>query len=469
MTMIRIRKLLGFAMVMTFMFGSLACGGNASQDTDLEAVPDTTASACVAPSTWFPHSQTPAPNDTATFAINCDFHQWSWQSFLWLTQSMPNGELRFETFASPEQLAVPGGGAPPAFSQAAAGPLKLMPRVAKSADPTLLDEINQAGSLGLLIDQNGRAVYYAMYINDIFYNFVRENGLYNPDSLAAAPDTLDFPIGALELKAAWKVVSPGDDTTGYYIRQAEVAKLVEQNGSVVVDPNETIQVTVALVGLHIAGVVKGHPEFIWATFEHQQNAPTLTDAQLAEYLDVNNDSLNTQPVSSQDFTFYKAGATFIESNQNNAGDVQLVDADAQTLTPVSNIFIQYAQGGGNAQNRAHIVELNDSVLGQLQDPVANQYYLGGAIWLNANNGLVPNSTQQDLITGSTDLSNSSIESFTQKVVDQRNCFNCHNTLQRFPPTQGTNVPPLPGKNLNLSHILVNHYFQAAQQMENADQ
>jgi hypothetical protein len=35
-------------------------------------------------------------------------------------------------------------------------------------------------------------------------------------------------------------------------------------------------------------------------------------------------------------------------------------------------------------------------------------------------------------------------------------------MQRFPPQTGTGVAPLPGLNLNVSHVLVNHYFQASQ-------
>ena len=29
----------------------------------------------------------------------------------------------------------------------------------------------------------------------------------------------------------------------------------------------------AMVGLHVVGSVKGHPEMVWATFEHIDNAP----------------------------------------------------------------------------------------------------------------------------------------------------------------------------------------------------
>jgi hypothetical protein len=420
---------------------------------------------CTAPAEWFPHDQTPQPDDDATFDSNCMFHQWSWQSFLWLTQTVADGQLRFETFARPSELLPVDGAEPPPFAgRSLATRLVLMPRKVKQDEPTMLDEVNQAGSLGLLVDQDERAVYYSMYVNDVFYELVRENGLYDPEKLAATSPTLDFPVGAQELKAAWKIVEDADDTAGWYTRRATIAALTEEDGVVVVSPTETREVTVALVGLHIAGVVKDHPEFIWATFEHDENAPTLTEEQRADYLDASNSAIDHEPVSSRDFTFYAAGTTFEDSNQNNAGQLAL-DEPAQTLTPVTNTFIQYAQGGGSESNRVNVRSLNASVLSQLDDPVASRYYLGGAIWLAANDGLVPNSTQQDLITGSTDLSNVTMETFTQKVLEQRNCFGCHNTMQRFPPVPGTGVAPLPGLNLNVSHILVNNYFQASQRQQ----
>ncbi len=468
MNTFRTRDLLRLAAFSLIMFGALSCGGEQTQDEGeagetLEATPVANADGpCLAPPNWFPHDKTPKPNDSVVFTENCQFHQWSWQMFLWLTQTTGN-ELRFESFARPTDLFSPSQAAPADFASLGANRmLKLNPRTTKTDDPTMLDEINQAGSDGLLIDQNGRAVYYSMYINDVFYNFVKENNLYDPTALAAFSDSTDFPIGALELKVAWKVVGPNDNTQGMYTRKAEISKLVEKNGTVVIDPTQVEQVTVAMVGFHIAGVTAGHPEFIWATFEHNRNSPTLTDEQLKAYLDVNNNTINNEVVSDTDWTFFKAGSTFIQSNQNNAGKVKITDPNAQTLTPVTNAFLQYAQGGGVQSNRDHIKELNASVLEQLKDPIFSNYYLGGAIWLKEPNALVPNSTQQDLITGSTDLSNVTLETFTQKVNTERNCFSCHNTMQRFPPNPGTGVDPLPGKNVSVSHILVNNYFQRSE-------
>lgn len=470
MKSIRFRNLVGLAAISAIVFGIYACDEEKEkpEGTSPPKPPTADSGICIAPKEWFPHDSTKKPSDSGAFTTNCEFQQWSWQSFLWLTQTMPNGGLRFETFATPADLAVDKGQLPAFAARNASAPLKLMPRTKKSDDPTLLNEINQAGSQGLLVDQNGRAVYYSMYINDVYYEFVRQNGLYDPATFANAPDTLDFPIGAMELKASWKVVGPGDNVQGFYTRKATINKLTTQNGTVVVDPTQTEEVTVALVGLHIAGVVQGHPEFIWATFEHKNNAPTMSADMLNQMLNLNSDSsiraFNKLPVNDQNWTFYKANTPVGQSNVDNASIVKLTNPTAQTLTPITNAYIQYAQGGGTDENRRNIISMNESVLDQMKDPIWSNYYLGGAIWLKEPNVLVPNSTQQDLITGSKTLSNSTMETFTQKVLSQNNCFQCHNTMQRFPDNPNVNVPPLQGMNLNVSHILVNNYFQRSQIM-----
>ena len=132
-------------------------------------------SQCTAPSSWFPHSATPKPNDNADFSTNCDFHQWSWQMFLWLTQTTgPDGMLRFETFATPADLFATTDKTLATFANLPERKvLRLSPRSTKSSGPTSLGEINQAESNGILVQPDGRAVYYSQYLNDVFYNFIR--------------------------------------------------------------------------------------------------------------------------------------------------------------------------------------------------------------------------------------------------------------------------------------------------------
>lgn len=112
------------------------------------------------------------------------------------------------------------------------------------------------------------------------------------------PNT-EFPItgtkGALELKASWKVVAEGEDTSGMFTMTTNVAKLVNRGGKIAIDPSQTETLKVALVGFHIGGVVKGHPEMIWATFEHKDNAPDVAAGTTPETV-----------VSDKDFTFFRA-------------------------------------------------------------------------------------------------------------------------------------------------------------------
>ncbi len=144
---------------------------------------------CGAPSSWFPHSETPKPNDSADFSTNCDFHQWSWQMFLWLTQTEANGLLRFESFATPADLFATTDSTLVAHSDVPEKKmLRLTPRSTKSSGPKSLGEVNQAGSNGILAapSPDNRAVYYSQHVNDVFYSFIRSND-YNIVSTQRTP------------------------------------------------------------------------------------------------------------------------------------------------------------------------------------------------------------------------------------------------------------------------------------------
>src|SRR5262249_14022881 len=113
---------------------------------------------CQAPAAWFPHANTPEPDFHAP-ATDCEFHQWGWQTFLWLTQPPGPGRIRLLDLPTAEELFQPGKG--PATLDAAMlqrlrqQPLVLTPRVPKRSAPTRFDDIHQAGLRGILVDQNG--------------------------------------------------------------------------------------------------------------------------------------------------------------------------------------------------------------------------------------------------------------------------------------------------------------------------
>ncbi|MEP4076597.1 hypothetical protein [Haloferula sp.] len=428
--------------------------------------PGIASAQCKAPAAWFPHEKTPRPNDSDDFNTNCKFHLWSWQMFLWLTQKTgPNGELRFETMPTPEEMfEVTESGMPMALSaRKAPSVLRLAPRTMNKAmvQGSPLNAIKQAGSFGLLVDQNGRIVYFSQYVNDIYFNFVRSNEFYIPENYKDAPDDQNYPIGTLELKAAWKVLGEGESGDGLYVRTAEINLLEEKDGELVVSA-EVRQEDVALVGLHVVGVVKNHPEFIWATFEAARNAPDLGEG-IAPGGD--------EPVSADDWLFYTKDTPAVECNQNSAGVATLVDAGKQLVAPVTQVYLRHPQGNGAPSNIAEIKDLNQSVKNQLaDDSVAKNYYLGGATWLKPNS-LEPDLSlngKQKLVVGSTELSNSVMETFTQQEGFRNNCFKCHNTKMVFAPSGITGVDPIPPKNMNISHAMTDGYFRNAAKEREAD-
>ncbi len=424
--------------------------------------PAPSAAACAPPAapapSWFPHAQTSAP-DSAGFqsSSNCAFHQWSWNAFLWLTQDV-GGQPRFLTMPSDGIGGVANG--------------VLDPLIGRSQQARTVELIDQAGPDGVLVDRHGRAVYYSIHSNDVFGQFMASNHLQDPKALRAFDPKTPFPVGSMTLKAAWKVVQPGEDVSTFYTRQATIAKLAMRKGKLVATSDTETQ-TVALVGFHIGGTVNGHPEMIWATFEHQDNAPDLPKP--AEEM------LPNDVVSAKDWTFYQAGTPMKQCNVNAAGAGALtLNAQTQTLSPVTQVCRMVPFGGqkpcpsGQDCNIANIQSINASVQGQLND-VWKNYFEVGAIWFVAEDALAPNCTFQPgsaleciptptpdgappLLTGSIKLSNSTIETFTQVQSTQNNCFACHNTTQVISPDP--RAQSLPGLNVNISHVVINDYFQA---------
>lgn len=405
------------------------------------------AQTCSAPSTWFPHASTPEP-DSHSPTSSCEFHQWGWQTFLWLTQTTSPGRIRLLDLPMARDLFTPGRAPQPLTPQLLEKlkqqPLILTPRVTKKVDPTTFEEIHQAGSRGLLIDEKGRSIYYASHVNSVFYDFVRNNQYFLKEKYVAAPPATNFPVKSLELKSSWRIVPADEKADGFFTYTALIHPLTCKNGAnnctgtdVVVDTSRTEKVTVALVGIHIVGVVEDHPEFIWATFEHKNNAPDLPAGMLPN---------SPNPVSAQAWTFYAANTAAQDCNLGNAGTVAF-NATTNTLSPRTHIFRHFPFGGGSMEDTQNIQTLNQSVHTQLapENSVWGNYFLVGGVWFANGGALVPGldgSSIQAHVVGSVRISNATMESFTQAT--KKNCFACHHT------GAGGGLPAM---NMNLSHIL----------------
>lgn len=423
---------------------------------------------CVAPTTWFPHATTPEPDFHAPQS-NCEFHQWGWQTFLWLTQPTSDNRIRLLDLPTAGELFMPGKG-PATMNATTLERLKkqklvLSPRTVKREGATGFGSIRQAFSEGVLVDAKGRPLYYASHVSREFYQFVRTNRLFVKAEYVKADPKTNFPVRSLELKSSWRVLDKGEKADGFFTTTAEIHPVVCRNGGnnctkddVVVDLSRTETVTVALVGLHVVGVVEDHPEFIWSTFEHKDNAPDLPDGTPAN---------SPNPVSDRDWTFYKKNTAAKDCNVLNKNTLAF-DATTKQLAPTTQVFRQFAFGADPADptaaaDTANVKSLNESVHKQLKaDSVWKNYFLVGGVWFNRANGLEPNLTgpaMQQRVVGSTRLSNATMETFTQQL--RKNCFACHNTGAKDLPNVG-NLPPM---NMNLSHILTDGLLQREQALK----
>ncbi|MBW8780477.1 MAG: hypothetical protein JF599_01115 [Verrucomicrobia bacterium] len=122
---------------------------------------------------------------------------------------------------------------------------------------------------GPLVDQQGKWVRYQAAMNDVEFDYIVENKLYNLEGQAAytAKKQISFPVnkgtkhGSMEIKMSWKQMSDQDDPSRFLVRKARVVPLT----------GEPYTADFGLVGMHITARTESSPTWIWATFEQVDN------------------------------------------------------------------------------------------------------------------------------------------------------------------------------------------------------
>jgi hypothetical protein len=197
------------------------------------------------------------------------------------------GPRVWETYALDSDVFVPSGQPQPWCSDALraslAGP-RTFGGISKAPHGlTGLEGIDEAVG-GVLTDQNGRFVRYEVRINQDEHNYLLANDLWNKAGQARAQQPINFPqgpsdspsrcgarpcgpVGAMEVKAAWKVLSDAEKASGrFYTTEG----IVYNDGNGAPSPGRN-PVTLGLVGLHILHKTEKESSWFWATFEHVDN------------------------------------------------------------------------------------------------------------------------------------------------------------------------------------------------------
>ncbi|HEV3459590.1 MAG TPA: hypothetical protein VHG32_23815, partial [Thermoanaerobaculia bacterium] len=259
--------------------GSQSASAQGSQGTS--GCPQST-SGCVACQAWVTNPSLPDfHNDPTCTAPFCEFYQYAWQAFLYLTAPAPGkgGALNFEILPSISELSKAKAttkankllGEPTTFLDKRTN----LTRIFEVRGSKPLSQFDQAGSNGILVDQAGNVTYYEHLFSKVAKHFVDSCYLnikscvanVNSTSPPQGASTLRFPAGSMEIKVAWRVITNTTlNANTYYTVK----------GVTVYNPNtqkNQRNVTLGLVGFHLAYATKSHPEMVWATFEHIDNAP----------------------------------------------------------------------------------------------------------------------------------------------------------------------------------------------------
>jgi hypothetical protein len=306
---------------------------------------------------------------------------------------------------------------------------------------------------GVLMAQNGSLVYYALTVNNVFALYrtmqgatvaggtkfpLTQTDLNAITAFAAAhgqPPVIDSEALAIEIKSSWVEAAGLVDADKFIQMQAIVPKYDKSNPNDWV-PNGTQTITLAMVGMHIVGstgstnpansINHGHPEMLWATFEHLSNDPA------AAYTYVNTSSANT-PVPQNtigNWVFCASGATvpfnekhMIMGGTNSDHIVPNTDpangGNPSFTISASNILrtMPFGLNGSNANGNAEVISINGTVR-SLLDPadIRRNYFHEGTTWTIF--GGSPSGGNQ---VGTNKLENTTMETFNQGG----NCFGCH--------------------------------------------
>lgn len=314
----------------------------------------------------------------------------------------------------------------------------------------------QAGSIGaVLLAQSNSVIYYTVAVNDVYAWFLTgvDNGAINTNNQFPTTQSdlnqivayagkygVTFPDAnalAIEAKLSWVEASTLPNPGDYITTQATVPVYNTSNPQSWPQIN-TKSVTLALLGVHIVGSTVGHPEMLWASFEHFGNTPNAA----YQYVNKANATVSVPQTTLGKWTFSQSGSTgpFNVAYANYKNPPAITAQPGQKIGPSNTLRenpFGVAPTGTPNQNDAtpaiantEVLSLNNSVLGQLASgDMRKNYYFLGTTWTFG--GAAPTSPYPvgGNEIGTSYLANSTMETYEQRTASNpgANCLDCHRT------------------------------------------
>jgi hypothetical protein len=156
----------------------------------------------------------------------------------------------------------------PCGQQVSAGQLTLG---AASKFPDIAQAGRNTNPHGPIVAKNSAYAHYLIQFNDVAFDKIRNDSLYLASRVS---NGVTFPVGSITLKSAWiaTVGLPEQERNRYYHTMAWVQSPVPD------DHGSCSYEEVALIALHIVQKTPSRQTRIWASFEHEDNAPPFFPA-----------------------------------------------------------------------------------------------------------------------------------------------------------------------------------------------
>ena len=310
-------------------------------------------------------------------------------------------------------------------------------------------EQGQAGSNGALVAANNSLVYYITMVNDVYAYFltgIKDNTLKAKQfpTTASARDSIlayakangfaappDPDALAMEIKTSWVEAKDLPNADSYITIKAKVPVYDKSNPKLWKLTNKTTVAKLALVGMHVVGSVAGHPEMIWATFEHQKNAPNTAYT----YRDAN-DKIKKVKADTGGEWLFNANANDTVGAQNiqnmtvvndtlNTNVIKIVNPAVNSSEVrrimawgVASDTIPNAEDKTPADSNSEIISINNTIRKMLVgNDIRKNYLLIGATWTfggaTPDGKSYPYGGTPGAAIGTGRLANSTMETFFQ--------------------------------------------------------
>lgn len=408
-------------------------------------------------------------------SLNC----FAWQEFIamnWLNEGGTasnfgepgdTSKVVFETYMNVDQFFNEDGSPPPQWGAAhefphnykASHPLaRNMSRTSKfsnffdgSGKQADIHEAFPQQSPNWLADVNGNLVWYEVFINKPEYDYLVKHKYYNAieqNKSLNAGGRLDMPsgdlsgaVGAMEFKAAWLTI---EDPS------APKWKRYKRSHGVFCGKSGCKTKEVALVGLHIIHKTVSQPTWIWATFEHVDNAPNSIEVKAGK--DKGNYTFYSKACTSTDVpaicTNQQKKKTSCEPNRPPLYDLDMDQGEPQgECLPYPIQVVRELPLPATFENP--IVQTNHMAHKMIKasnpDSVYQFYNLVNVLWndspVDENKGSKPpvNRLSRTAFRPNPNafpVSNTTMETYIQNTT----CIDCHSGAQIAKDPKGKSIP-----------------------------